>query len=308
LDSFLAGGVVVCSVGSLELVDSGLRESRESGSPPPRERRHGHGLLMRDVLPGPPSRADDELGFREGVQALRRAVSSLSRLPDGGNPADLCQARGLADARSLLPASEWARSQENERPPWNAPRRSRATQRRERTVWTVISEATCQPTILHLVASRRETSTISSVVSTDVRSETLPACGSKDPLNEVGSDVGTTASLSSALGDTRHPQIPDIAMSRATWSRPTSERLAVRRRHERLDPIPEKFAYGRATRMGIRTASPLPEPTVAGSLPPHRCAGHLSVRQMGSAELPVYLEGGRGTLRAVSAAAKNAEA
>jgi len=60
--------------------------------------------------------------------------------------------------------------------------------------------------------------------------------------------------------------------------------------------------------MGIRTASPLPEPTVAGSLPPHRCAGHLSVRQMGSAELPVYLEGGRGTLRAVSAAAKNAEA
>jgi len=60
--------------------------------------------------------------------------------------------------------------------------------------------------------------------------------------------------------------------------------------------------------MGIRTASPLLEPTVAGSVPRSRCAGHLSVRQMGSAELPVYLEGGRGTLRAVSAAAKNAEA
>jgi len=29
---------------------------------------------------------------------------------------------------------------------------------------------------------------------------------------------------------------------------------------------------------------------------------------MGSTELPVYLEGGRGTLRAVDAAAKNAEA
>jgi len=51
----------------------------------------------------------------------------------------------------------------------------------------------------------------------------------KDPLNEVGGDVGTTASLSSSpLGDARHPQIPDSAMSRATRSRPTSERLAVR--------------------------------------------------------------------------------
>jgi len=35
-------------------------------------------------------------------------------------------------------------------------------------------------------------------------------------------------------------------MSRATWSRPTSERLAVRRRHERVDPRPQKFADGRA--------------------------------------------------------------
>jgi len=109
---------------------------------------------MRDVPYGPLSRADDELGCVEGVQALRRAVSSLSRLPDGGNRAELCQACGLADARSLLPASKWARSRENERPPWNAPRRSRATQRRERTVWTAISEATFQPTIVHLVASR----------------------------------------------------------------------------------------------------------------------------------------------------------
>jgi hypothetical protein len=54
-DSFLTGGVVSCSVGPLELVGSGLRESRESGSPPPRERRHGHGFLVRDVPPGPPS-------------------------------------------------------------------------------------------------------------------------------------------------------------------------------------------------------------------------------------------------------------
>jgi len=60
--------------------------------------------------------------------------------------------------------------------------------------------------------------------------------------------------------------------------------------------------------MGARTASLLLEPTGAGSLPRSRCAGQWSVRQMGSAEPPVYLEGGRGTLRAVSAAAKNAEA
>jgi len=56
---------------------------------------------------------------------------------------------------------------------------------------------------------------------------------------------------------------------------------------ELVDPIPEKFADGRATRMGARTASPLPEPTGAGSVPRRRCAGHLSVRQMGSTELPV---------------------
>jgi len=79
LDSFLASGVVFCRVGPLELVGSGLRESRESGSPPPRERRHGHGLSVRDVPPGAPSRAEDELRFVEGVQALRRTSSSLSR-------------------------------------------------------------------------------------------------------------------------------------------------------------------------------------------------------------------------------------
>jgi len=60
--------------------------------------------------------------------------------------------------------------------------------------------------------------------------------------------------------------------------------------------------------MGARTASPLPSRRL-----PARCLvggvrRHLSVRQMGSTELPVYLEGGRGTLRAVDAAAKNAEA
>jgi hypothetical protein len=32
---------------------------------------------------------------------------------------------------------------------------------------------------------------------------------------------------------------------------------------------------------------PAPEPMGAGSLPPGRCAGHQSVRKMGSVELPV---------------------
>jgi hypothetical protein len=50
----------------------------------------------------------------------------------------------------------------------------------------------------------------------------------KDPVNEVGGDVGTTASVVTPRRRSS-PQIPDIAMSRATWSRPTSERLAVRR-------------------------------------------------------------------------------
>jgi len=61
--------------------------------------------------------------------------------------------------------------------------------------------------------------------------------------------------------------------------------------------------------MGIRTASPLLEPTVAGSLPRSRCAASPERAADGLAsEPPVYLEGGRGTLRAVSAAAKKAEA
>jgi len=45
--------------------------------------------------------------------------------------------------------------------------------------------------------------------------------------------------------------------------------------------------------MGARTASPLPEPTGAGSRPRSRCGGHQSVRQMGSAEPPVALNRAR---------------
>jgi hypothetical protein len=97
VESSLACGVVVCRGGPLEVVGSGLRESRESGF-------HHHRTTTRsrprvERRPSrPPSRADDELGWIEAVHALRRAVSSLSRLPDGGRDrADLCRARGLAD-------------------------------------------------------------------------------------------------------------------------------------------------------------------------------------------------------------------
>jgi hypothetical protein len=106
--------------------------------------------------------------------------------------------------------------------------------RARRTVWTVISEATCQPTIMHLLASTN-TDVGHPFGGADVGEvrdpEGVRTFRVKDPVNEVRGDVGATASLrrrhSSATLVT--PHIPDIAMSRATWSRPTSERLAVRR-------------------------------------------------------------------------------
>jgi len=93
----------------------------------------------------------------------------------------------------------------------------------------------------------------------------------KDPVNEVGSDVGTRRLFVVVTPRRRSsPGIPDIAMSRATWSRPTSwpARVAAMT----WDPIPEKFTDGRATRMGARPASPLPSRRV-----PARCL-HIGVR------------------------------
>jgi len=43
----------------------------------------------------------------------------------------------------------------------------------------------------------------------------------KDPADKVRGDVGTTASVVTPRRRSS-PRIPDIAMSRATWSRPTS--------------------------------------------------------------------------------------
>jgi len=114
------------------------------------------------------------------------------------------------DARSSLPASEWARSRENERPAWHASRRRQVTSRARRTVWTVISEATCQPTIMHLVASTNTDvghpfgGADGGLVRDSARVRTFRV---KDPVNEVRGDVGTTASLSSSpLGGARRPK------------------------------------------------------------------------------------------------------
>jgi hypothetical protein len=115
----------------------------------------------------------------------------------------------------------------------------------------------------------------------------------KDPVNEVGGDVGTTASLS------RHPSATLVARDPGHC-------------HEPGDLVPPDVVAGflggddlsvwipclrRAPARGpsqkrarrIRTACPLPEPTGAGGVPRCRCAGHESVRPMGSAELPVLI-------------------
>jgi len=210
----------------------GLRSPREPSIrvPPPRERRHGHGLEVRDVPSGPPSRAEDELGFREGVQALRRAVSSLSRLPDGGNRAELCEARGLANA-SVLPPGIGVGPIEGERE-------------------TAVERTPAEPGHLEERGSSGSSSprrpfsrrSCTSWRRGERRRPSLRWCGRgpvrdpagvrtfrlKAPVNEIRSDAGTTASLVTPRRRSS-PGVPDSARSRATWSRPTSERLASRR-------------------------------------------------------------------------------
>jgi len=210
VDSLLAGGVVVCSVGPLELVDSGLRESRESGSPPPRERRHGRGLLVRDVPYGPSSRAEDELGFIEGVHALRRAVLSLSRLPDGGNRADLCQALGLANASVLTPGIrvgpiEGERETAVERTPAEP---GHLEEREDRLDRHLRSDLPADDPAPRGVDERDVGHPFGGADGGEVRDpQCVRTCSPKDPANEVRGDVGTTASLSSSpLGDARRPK------------------------------------------------------------------------------------------------------
>jgi len=224
LDSFLAGGVVFCRVGPLELVGSGLRESREFGSPPPRERRHGHGLLVRDVPPGPSSWADDELGWIEAVHALRRAVSSLSRLPDGGNRADLCLSRGLPDASVLTPGIRVGpiageRETGVERTPAEPGHLEEREDRLDRHLGGDLPADDHGP---RGVDERDVGHPFGGADGGPVRdSARVRTFRVKDPVNEVGSDVGTTASVVTPRRRWT-PRIPATAMSRATWSRPTS--------------------------------------------------------------------------------------
>jgi len=113
----------------------------------------------------------------------------------------------------------------------------------------------------------------------------------KDPVNEVRGDVGATASLSSPLGDLVAPNPghchepgdlvpPDVV---AGFLRGDDMSVWI----PYLRSSPTGGPNQKRGRVGIRTASPLSEPTGAGSLPRSRCAGHQSVPQMGSAELPV---------------------
>jgi len=100
--------------------------------PPPRERRHGHGLEVRDIpsgpCPGPKTSSAQEKAFRLSGVRCRRSPGC----PTEGTAPISARLVASRTHQYRLPASEWARSRENERPPWNAPRRSRATQRRER--------------------------------------------------------------------------------------------------------------------------------------------------------------------------------
>jgi len=211
LDSWFAGGVVLCSVGPLKLLRAPVSERAVNpGLVPPRDPRHGRRLEVRDVLPGPPSRAEDELGFVEGVQALRRAVSSLSRLPDGGDRADLCQARGLANASVLTPGIRVGpiageRETGVERTPAETGHLEEREDRLDRHLGGDLPADDHAP---RGVDERDVGHPFGGVDGGPVRdSARVRTCSVKDPVNEIRGDVGTTASLSSSpLGDARRPK------------------------------------------------------------------------------------------------------
>jgi hypothetical protein len=189
--------------------------------PPPRERRHGHGLSVRDVPSGPLSRAEDELGSREGVQALRRAVSSLSPTePTEGTP-PISARRVASRTLVLLPGIEVGpiegeRETAMERTPAEPGHPEEREDRLDRYLRGDLSADDRAPRGVEV----REVGHPFGGAD-EVRSETLRACRPNDPVNEVGGDVGTTASLVTPRRRSS-PGIPDSAMSRATWSRPTS--------------------------------------------------------------------------------------
>jgi len=164
---------------------------------------------VRDVPSGAPSRAEDELRSVEGVQALRRAVSSLSRLPDGGNRADLCQARGLANASVLTPGigvGPIAGERETgvARTPAKPGRLEGPEDRLDRHLR---GDLPADSPVPRGVDERDVGHPFGGADGGPVRdSARVRAFRVKDPVNKVRGDVGTTASLSSSpLGDARRP-------------------------------------------------------------------------------------------------------
>jgi len=225
VDASLASGVVVCRGGPLEVEGSGPKErvpkrgSQREGPqervskrgslrepwipvPPPRDRRHGHGLVVRDVPYGPPSRADDELGSREGVHALRRAVSSLNRRRK--------PRRSLLGARprrrSVLPPGIEVGPIAGERETVVARTPAETGHLEVRGPSGPASqEATCQPTILHLVVSTNTDvgHLFGGVGWRPVRDSA--GVRTERPGERCQRHVGTRRLLSSPLGDARRP-------------------------------------------------------------------------------------------------------
>jgi len=153
-------------------------------------------------------------------------VSSLSRLPDGGNRADLCQARGLADASVLTPGigvGPIAGERETgvEPTPAEIGHLEGPEDRLDRHLGGDLPADDHAP---RGVEERDVGHPFGGADVGEVRDpegvRTFPV---KDPVNEVGSDVGTTASVVVVTPRRRWtPRIPAVRMSRATWSRPTS--------------------------------------------------------------------------------------
>jgi len=130
-------------------------------------------------------------------------------LPDGGNRADLCQARGLANASVLAPGIEVGqiegdRETAMERTPAEP---GHLEEREDRLDRYLRGDLPADDHAARGVDERDVGHPFGGADGGPVRdSEGVRTCSPKDPVNEVGGDVSTTASLSSSpLGDARRP-------------------------------------------------------------------------------------------------------
>jgi len=166
--------------------------------------------LVRDVPYGPSSRAEDELGFVEGVHALGECVViAVPDRTDGGNRADLCLSRGLADASVLTPGIRvgpiaGGRETAVERTP---PETGHLEEREDRLDRHLGGDLPADDHAARGVDERDVGHPFGGADVGEVRDpEGVRTFSVKDPVNEVGSDVGATASLSSSLlGDAGRP-------------------------------------------------------------------------------------------------------